>query len=372
MVPAAYQLGRLTLELREIMAEEKSLHDTERDRIAGNWAKLPPFTCAGCRSEKAFPTADRIRTEARYHGRLRVDVAALAPTGRVSGVVEVIYSHPPTEQALEAQEGLEFAYYRLLRLPWRKEPDAWLCCPECWVWYTKLAGRETSSPWEARRCDGCGGYFHQNPLSWFEFRDCDGDPHDACCIHCAAAYGRAQWRSPGQLAGGDPRESTPDDDSDPAGLFLAYCDASFWQMVWSVRAAKLDTGWNSCEHCGVENETLESARGGRAWWCASCGAENDQEPEAPYCGSRNPAAEDATARRLVVVTAAFDLGEWNRGADLLSPIGAPGWASYPDEPERLLAFRPDNCRGTAEAWNRLLSHRLEQLPQELADIILSS
>ena len=217
MVPAAYQLGRLTLELREIMAEEKSLHDTERDRIAGNWAKLPPFTCAGCRSEKAFPTADRIRTEARYHGRLRADVAALAPTGRVSGVVEVIYSHPPTEQALEAQEGLEFAYYRLLRLPWRKEPDAWLCCPECWVWYTKLAGRETSSPWEARRCDGCGGYFHQNPLSWFEFRDCDGDPHDACCIHCAAAYGRAQWRSPGQLAGGDPRESTPDDDSDPAG-----------------------------------------------------------------------------------------------------------------------------------------------------------
>ena len=140
-------------------------------------------------------------------------------------------------------------------------------------------------------------------------------------------------------------------------------------MVWSSRASKLETPWNTCEHCGLENETLKAARGRRAWWGANCGAENGRAPEVPYDGARNPAAEDATARRLVIVQAAFDLGEWNRGAGLLSPVGALGWAAYPDEPERLLAFRPDTCRGTAEAWKRLLCYRLEQLPQELADII---
>ena len=70
-----------------------------------------------------------------------------------------------------------------------------------------------------------------------------------------------------------------------------------------------------------------------------------------------------------MVNAAFNHKEWNRGADLLSPIGAPGWADYLDEAELLLAFRPDNCRRTAAAWKRLLSHRLEHLPKELADII---
>ena len=351
------------------MVGEKSVHDTERDRIANDWCELPPFTCAACRSERSFPEAEQIRSEAGYRGLLRADVAAVDATGRVSGVVEVIYSHPPTQQALEAQESLGFAYYRLLSLPWRKEPDAWLCCPECWLWYTKLSGGETSSPWEPRSCDGCGSYFHQNPLSWMEFRDWDGDPHDAYCIHCAAGYGQGQWRSPGELAGGDPREWTLDDDADPAGLFLAYCDAAFWEMVWSRRAAKLDTYWNVCEHCGIENETLKAARGGWAWRCSNCGAENERVPEAPYDGSRDPAAEDATARRLALLNDAFDRGDWNEGSDLLSPIGAPGWVAYPGETERMLAFRPENCRGTAAAWKALLSHRLGQLPPELADII---
>ena len=353
------------------MVGEKSVHDTERDRIANGWRDLPSFTCAGCRTERLFPVAAQVGIEAGYRGRLRADVAAMDADGRVSGVVEVVYSHPPTEQALEAQQSLEFAYYRLLSLPWRKEPDVWLCSPECWTWYTGLAGGEVSSPWDPRRCDGCNGYFHQNPFSWMEFRDWDGDPHDALCIHCAASFGQAQWRSPGELAGGDPREWTPDDDADPAALFLAYCDAAFWQMVWSNRAAKLDTPWNVCEHCMADNENLKPARGGWAWWCAKCGAENDRVPEIPYDGNRDPAAEDATTRRLGLVNAAFDCGEWNAGADLLSPVGAPGWAAYPDEPERMLAFRPGNCRGTADAWKRLLFYRLDQLPQELVDTIRS-
>ena len=222
----------------------------------------------------------------------------------------------------------------LLTPPGRSEPSVWLCSPECWAWYVQLAGQETSSPWEARRCDGCGVYFHQNHLSWFEFHDWSSDPHDAWCIHCAAAHDadQCQWRSPGELAGGDPREWTPDDDADPVTLFLAYTEAAFWSMVWTQRVAKLG------------------------------------EPDV-YDGSKNEAAENATARRLPIVNEAFDAGKWGMGADLLLPVAAPGWAAYPGEPGRLLAFRSDNCRGTSAAWGRLLSYRLEQLPEELADII---
>ena len=84
------------------MPEERSVCDAERDRIADNWRGLPPFTCAGCRAEKLFPAIDVIRTEARCQGRLRADVAAIDAAGRVSGVVEVVYYYPPTEQVLEA------------------------------------------------------------------------------------------------------------------------------------------------------------------------------------------------------------------------------------------------------------------------------
>ena len=184
---------------------------------------------------------------------------------------------------------------------------------------------------ETPRCDGCNNYFHENRLSRFEFRDWSDDPNSAYCIHCAAALG-GQWRTPGELAGGDPREWTPDDDADVTALFFAYTEAAFWESVWSNRVAKLE----------------------------------DQDV---YDGSRNENAENATARRLPLVNEAFDARKWGAGANLLLPIGAPGWAAYPGEPDRLLAFRPDNCRGTTAAWKRLLTHRLEQLPDELAEVI---
>ena len=314
------------------MERNKSLHDTERDRIASSWTQLAPFDCAACKEQKSFPPTTKVAIEVTFDGRLRADVAAIGADGQVVGVVEVVYSHPPSERVLASQENLGFAYYRLLPLPWRSEPDAWLCSPECWVWYRALSNRETVALWEPRKCDGCEGYFHQNSLSWFEFHDWANDPNWTYCIHCAAAYGSGQWRTPGELAGGDPREWTPDDDADPAALFLAYSESAFWSMVWNEREAKL-------------------------------------ESPNTYYGSRNEAAEEATARRLPVVNAAFDAGEWGRGANLLLPVGAPGWLDYSDEPERMLAFRPENCRGTAAAWKRLLSYRLGQLPEELSEII---
>ena len=58
-------------------------------------------------------------------------------------------------------------------------------------------------------------------------------------------------------------------------------------------------------------------------------------------GSDNQAAEDATARRLLLVHEAFDSGEWERGTNLLLPVAAPAWAHYPGEGELMLAFRPE-------------------------------
>ena len=140
-----------------------------------------------------------------------------------------------------------------------------------------------------------------------------------------------QWRAPDELAGGDPREWTPGDGADSVALFLAFWEAAFWSKVWSSRIAKM----------------------------------NEQ---GSYDG-QHETAENATAERLLLVNAAFEAGDWARGANLLLPVGAPSWARYDDEPERLLAFRADNCRGTAAAWRRLLSYRLTTLPEEFATII---
>ena len=312
------------------MVTENTKHDTKRDRMASSWRQIPPFTCAACKTvTRPFPKVSSVKTEARYSGRLRADVGAFDDMGKLVGVVEIVDSHPPTTQALYAQELLGFAHY----FPLQCKPPVWLCSPDCWAWYIQLAGKETVSPWEAPRCEGCSGFFYQNSLSCFEFRDWSDDPNAAYCIHCAAGHAQAQWRDPGELAGGDPREWTPDDDSAlVTPLFMAYSDAEFWSMVWSQRVARIEA------------------------------------PDA-YDGAKQEAAEDGTAKRLPLVMAAFNSGEWARGADLLLPVGAPGWAAYPGETERMLAFRSNNCIGTAEAWRRLLTHRLEQLPEEVANVI---
>ena len=270
----------------------------------------------------------------------------------------MIDRHPPTPRALAEQGNLGFAYYRLLNLPsppkrrsidheiakgrfrysnaGRNEDDhpIWLCSADCLAFVEELKGAERTNNWDAPRCDICREYLHDNRLSRVGFRDWAYDPHTAFCIHCAVRCDAAetQWRAPGELAGGDPREWTPDDDSDLATLFLAYCEAAFWTKVWLSRVAKLG------------------------------------DPDT-YIGDRHETAESATAKRLPMVNAAFDAGEWAKGANLLLPVGAPSWAAYEDESERLLAFGADNCRGTAAAWERLVSHRLEALPEELRAII---
>ena len=338
-----------------------SRHDRERDQIAADWLNLCPFFCAGCGDEKRFPSEATVVTETAYGGGLRADIAAVGIDGQVIGVVEVIDQHRPSPRALTEQSKLDFAYYRLLNIPQPPKrrnvadgialgrfryPDdvqnrtgnpVWLCSPDCLEFFEQLKGADGTNAWDAPRCDVCRQYLHDNPLSRDEFRSWSYDPHTAFCIHCAAHHDPAgmQWRAPGELAGGDPREWTPGDGADPSIVFLAFCDAAFWSKVWSSRVAKLN------------------------------------EPGS-YGDGQHETAENATAERLPLVNAAFEAGDWARGANLLLPVGAPGWAGYEDEPERLLAFRTDNCRGTAAAWRRLLSYRLTTLPEELATIIEKS
>ena len=310
-------------------------HNAERDRIAREWHSLSPALCESCQSEIPFAKGSDIlvHTEFLHAGRLRADVAVAFSRDGTYGVIEVIYSSPPSDEALAVHEQLAFAYYRYLshNSP-SSRPTAWLCSPECWRWFLRNGG-SVSSSWQPPQCDSCKGYLHENSLSSLPFNSWAYDPYTTLCIHCAAGWpADAQWRAPGDIAFGDPRDWDPDGDSNAVIYFLAYFDAAFWAMVWRSREAKLD------------------------------------DPEI-YDGIDQPRAEDATEKRLSIVEAALSVEDFRIASNLLLPVGAPGWQSYPDEPERLLAFRPDNCRRTAVAWERLRRHRLSQLPEELQSII---
>ena len=313
-------------------------HNNERDRIVGEWRYLPTVQCESCNVDIQFSQGNDIvvETEFTYAGKFRADVAVTNFRDGTYGVVEVIYSSPPSDEALAVHEQLAFAYYRYLShdSP-SSRPTAWLCSPECWKWFLQNGG-SVSSSWEAPKCDSCEKYLHENSLSSLPFNSWAYDPYTTLCIHCAAGCpADAQWRAPGELAGGDPREWLPDGDSDVVVQFLAYCEAAFWAMVWGNRESKLS------------------------------------EPET-YDGTKNAAAEEATEKRLTIVEAALSVGDYRIASNLLFPVGAPGWGAYPDEPERMLAFRPNNCRRTAAAWEKILQYRLTQLPEELQEIIRNS
>ena len=59
------------------MVGEKSVHDTERDRIANDWCDMAPFTCAACRSERSFPESEDIRTGRRTTAATRLRARVL-------------------------------------------------------------------------------------------------------------------------------------------------------------------------------------------------------------------------------------------------------------------------------------------------------
>ena len=138
------------------------------------------------------------------------------------------------------------------------------------------------------------------------------------CIECAAKISGGQWRSPGDLAMGDPVDRIAGTDADVLNLFLSFSDAEFWAKVWNDRSAEPKEAWSP---------------------------------------------ETATAMRLDQVEAAFDAGDWLKGEKLLQPIGAPAWDRPPGT--ALFALEHKNCIRTARAWRRLREYRIKCLPPSL-------
>ena len=92
------------------MTNQISSHDAERDRIASSWSELSSFVCEACKDERTFPPAVSVRTEVRFDGPLRADVAAFDAAGNIVGVVEVVRSNPPSAQVLASQKRFDFAF----------------------------------------------------------------------------------------------------------------------------------------------------------------------------------------------------------------------------------------------------------------------
>ena len=290
-------------------------HDDVRDRIAAEFLKLPDFTCGFCGSVLSFPTGDIRRVESEYtyssKPRLRADIAALGDEDEVAAIVEIILTSRPSDEALAAHEDLPFIAYVELN------QQAVYCSPFCWTY----RGRESLCDWSVPRCDMCERPFHQT-FSWTTWTDWS-DPYGEVCLECAAGISDAQWRSPGEVIGGT---QAPGRDATVADRFLAFADAEFWASVWEGRA---------------------------------------NYPSEPY---GKPRDESATTARLDQVESAFDEGEWDRGFELLQPIGAPGWGAVEGDAP-LYAWEPGNCARVSAAWIRLREHRLSELPDVIADII---
>ena len=301
--------------------KSQSRHDTERDRIIGEWSELGSFTCSACRQEIRFPESSQITREVRY-GQFRFDVGVRDDNGCLLGAVEVVASHPPSDAKLAYQSSLGFVYYRLLA--YRGVEAAWLCSPDCWAWYSQLPDHVISCQWDAPRCTDCEGYFHDNLISRHQFMDWN-DPGYPVCISCAAKVEGAQWAAPGSMIRG--MEKDPELESDlVASTFRSFCTADFWAEVWRVRVARMRTP--------------------------------DARPELAH-----PDGEVRTRHRMQVVFNAMSLGHWNSAAVLLRGVGAPGWEQ--EYNQKFYAWDPINCIFVAAAWQVFATHWYGLLPREI-------
>ena len=286
-------------------------HNEVRDRIARGYFNLPPLSCQFCKYKTPLPTKDVSKVVVERGDRhFRADVAALNQQDGIVAVVEVVNTNPPSEQVLVAQSALPGAFY--------VEMDALdgdfkgYCSPFCWT----NRDEKNVLPWTAPTCSECEQPYYTLEFQ-YELLDWD-NPHCPMCLECASKYPRGQWRSPGELGTGDPRDRIPGPCADVLDLFLSFSDSDFWAMVWTSRTAK------------------------------------SGEAQSP---------ETETAARLDQVEAAFERGDWNDGERLLQPIGAPAWDRSPGP--ALFAWNHDNCVRTALAWRRLREYRISCLPSSI-------
>ena len=293
------------------MLNRSRAHDDIRDRIANQYFDLPSLDCRFCKSQRPL-AVDRISQVVTEHSHqdFRADVAALDFRGQVVGVVEVVNTNPPAEQILDAQSELESAFYVMLDA--LEDGFSGYCSAFCWTNRKEV----NVSPWNVPTCEVCERPYHTLDFN-YELVDWE-NPGGTACIECAAKSADGQWRSPGELASGDPEDRIPGPNATVLDLFLSFSDADFWAMVWTKRTAK---------------------------------------------PSESRSSERETAARLEHVEAAFDNGDWNLGQRLLQPIGAPAWDRPPGP--ALSAWDHKNCVRTALAWRRLREHRLSCLPPSI-------
>ncbi len=292
-------------------------HNELRDRIAQGYFNLPPLSCKFCEHKTPLPVKDVSEVAIERRDRnFRADVAALNQQGETIAVIEVVNTNPPSEQVLLAQSTLAGAFY--VEMDSLDKDFRGYCSPFCWT----NRDEKNVSGWTAPTCSECERPYYMLEFK-YELLDWE-NPYYPVCIECAAKTPRGQWRSPGELAGGDPRDRIPGQDAGVLDLFLSFSDADFWAMVWTSRTAK------------------------------------SQEARSP---------ETETAVRLDEVEAAFERGEWNDGERLLQPIGAPLWYRPPGP--TLFAWDHDNCVRTALAWRRLREHRISCLPSSIQVAIRS-
>ena len=164
------------------------------------------------------------------------------------------------------------------------------------------------------RCEYCDRPFQEVEYPKIQLVDWES-PGGPCCAACAVQHLEGtQWSSPGGIL-------NPKGSDDVGGRLHALFESVFWAMVWDRRSRK-------------SSEQLR-------------------------------ADETATVKALDAIEQAFNEGNWEQGVDLLRPIGAPVWSPYRDEEKPLFAWAADNCRRTAQAWSRLRTWRVGQLPSDL-------
>lgn len=288
-------------------------HDQFRNVLARDY-DTRPYSCDYCESVVQFPPG-RLEIEKHCENstgiQYRPDISVWHK-GCLISTLEVIDSHPPRDEVLEAQAELPNAFYFNVN-------GAFWCSPECYKWNAEGLERISELP----RCLYCDRM--SNAVAYRDMTLVDWEnPSGEICLECAVQHlDGAQYKDPGECMAGI---TVPAGQDDTIGLILALNDAVFWAMVWTSRDAK-----------GV-------------------GA------------ARTSRDESATSRQLDEVDQAFDSGEWERGANLLAPIGVPVWSADRTDPP-LFAWEPKNCHRTAALWTRLREWRVTQLPADLRRLV---
>ena len=174
-----------------------SNHDREVARIANEYPKVHPKTCAWCKSQVCLPiaTSTRVERSITLAGSVRMipDITAVDDEGEVVAIVEVVDTHPPRDEALEAMQQAPFPTV-IVHLPERTQEErkgkrnrprgrarsqAVYCSAFCW------AHQDEQRMSALEPCACCQRYDFRDG----SYHDWSDDPNSPHCLRCAASQG---------------------------------------------------------------------------------------------------------------------------------------------------------------------------------------